>query len=254
MPKHLRFAINVDEARAEVSKLGGSADEVSTNLLLVELPDAVEVADLRASQAANIFIEGPGIYFAVSKHVEITQAAAASFLASGQLTSAEVATIISANTLQDFNQIDSRRHFDNCTFAEGADYIASEWEIGRSSENRHSQIALTSFGRLLHTMQDFYSHSNWVELHVLRAPVPTWDFNVGTLPAEIVSGTWMIGFPKRCRNGAPSHEAINKDAPDTPSGQKVITQGPNRGRSLFDISRDCALRSTHQAFLRFISQ
>ena len=39
-------------------------------------------------------------------------------------------------------------------------------------------------------MQDFYSHSNWVELHQHLAPIPVWDVNVASLPAGVLSGTY----------------------------------------------------------------
>lgn len=62
---------------------------------------------------------------------------------------------------------DGRRHFVRCMFYESADYINEEYEIIRDMINEDvpdSYVAAKEFGMLLHTVADFYAHSNWVEI------------------------------------------------------------------------------------------
>jgi hypothetical protein len=68
------------------------------------------------------------------------------------------------------------KHFDDCGFDEGEQWIRDQYalmpkallelrlinEVGR--EAYFPLGAATLFGRILHPAQDFYSHSNWVEL------------------------------------------------------------------------------------------
>ena len=98
--------------------------------------------------------------------------------------------VIPANIAVDFNQKEKRLHFDNSTFSAGVELINELW-----SRIEAGVACMTNFGRLTHTVQDFYSHSNWVELHQHLAPIPVWDLNVESLPAAVLSGT----YPSRTR-------------------------------------------------------
>ena len=56
-------------------------------------------------------------------------------------------------------------HFDNNAFAKGDDYIAKQREsLHLALENREAYAAWASFGRLTHATQDFYAHTNYVDL------------------------------------------------------------------------------------------
>lgn len=61
-------------------------------------------------------------------------------------------------------------HFDDCNFVGGANVIRSFQEEAVASLDPSQPPgvgdaeALAAFGRWLHTTQDFYAHSNWVEL------------------------------------------------------------------------------------------
>ena len=58
-------------------------------------------------------------------------------------------------------------HFDNCEFRGSSNTINSLYNRAINSLNPSSPDiadARNAFGQLLHTVQDFYSHSNWVEL------------------------------------------------------------------------------------------
>ena len=89
----------------------------------------------------------------------------------------EALTFLKADTLSEIidehgyvdvvSQFDSRYHFDNCEFRGSSNTINSLYNRAINSLNPSSPDiadARNAFGQLLHTVQDFYSHSNWVEL------------------------------------------------------------------------------------------
>ncbi len=166
----------------------------------------------------------------------------------GTLNSVNLGLVIAANLGQDLHQVDSERHFDNCCFEEGVEYIKEEWKTVEQETDFGSVLA--AFGRLLHTVQDFYSHSNWVEIHLSFDPIPVWDLEVNNLPSDIVSGTWIIGIPKKCSEGAPTHSELNKDELGSKEGGKTASTGPHAGEKLFSIAREVALRATLEQFGR----
>ncbi|XP_051901470.1 von Willebrand factor A domain-containing protein 7-like isoform X2 [Pristis pectinata] len=61
--------------------------------------------------------------------------------------------------------LDSRRHFDSETFLEGKELLlrGKASVVRRILAGKHSSARI-SMGAALHTLQDFYSHSNWLEL------------------------------------------------------------------------------------------
>lgn len=138
--------------------------------------------------------------FTPDRHESITQKANEDLRL---LNDNQLEFVIHANKSQDFYQTESQFHFDNCAFQDGVDFIARQWTLIQNSGDKYGDVALAAFGRLLHTVQDFYSHSNWIELHDNEAIIPVWDMNLQNLPPDIVSGTWVIGAPKRCRSGTP---------------------------------------------------
>lgn len=155
--------------------------------------------------------------------------------------------IVAANLATDLNQFESALHFDNCTFALGVERIDNLWEIVEADPDGNR---FTVFGSMLHTVQDFYAHSNWVELHEGVSPVPVWDLDLDALPAGIVSGTFELDFPKECGPDAPTHEQLNKDSPNSLEGAKTVQSGPNAGRTLFDLAFAAALQASRVQFAR----
>jgi hypothetical protein len=162
----------------------------------------------------------------------------------------------------------SDRHFDNC-----ADLAALEkrWENGlnhyfnRAVElarperiRRNRKWALWWFGYATHTLQDFYAHTNWVEIYAARgeyetlAPLLEGTFRSDAFPVGITSGFYSlrygdIGCP--CREGAwkpPQpyqfcHEQIAKDHPDKKHGAE--TAAPD-GRTFYQLAISLATRAT----------
>jgi hypothetical protein len=162
--------------------------------------------------------------------------------------SALLFSVIPANIAVDLNQKEKWLHFDNSTFSIGALHINELW-----SRIEAGIGCMTNFGSLTHTEQDFYSHSNWVELHQHLSPVPVWDLNVASLPAGVLSGTSPSGHDST--RSAPTHAELNKDCPFawfSPSGARIVTDGPNRGKSLFDLGYEAALTATRIQFDRLL--
>lgn len=72
--------------------------------------------------------------------------------------------IVAANLGQDspFNLLRSVIHFDNSLITEGLAYIEEQHSLIVHAGDPH--VMRAAFGRLSHTAQDFYSHSNYVDL------------------------------------------------------------------------------------------
>lgn len=120
--------------------------------------------------------------------------------------------------------------------------------------------ARAAFGGLAHALQDFYSHTNWVELNVPGSPealavglFPSCD--PGSLPAGLSSGFFSLqDGTDGCPDGGPPpgfefcHETINKDGFTTPEGGKQLPEGVVvPGVSLvnyFDLASLLATRAT----------
>lgn len=115
--------------------------------------------------------------------------------------------------------------------------------------------ARAAFGGLVHTLSDFYSHSNWVELSVAAgepdrlAPglFPKCDPNV--LPAGLHTGFYNLndGIDGCPVSGPPPgfsecHETMNKDSYDTPRGGLQVA-----GLEPFTNNFDLALRDATKA-------
>lgn len=119
--------------------------------------------------------------------------------------------------------------------------------------------ARAAFGGLAHSLQDFYSHTNWVEDNVAvgqpdRMPpplMPTCD--PASLPAGLHSGFFSLDLGGHedplagCPPGGPPpgfaecHSTLNKDAWDTPRG---ILPVPGRSMNYFDLAAQLATRAT----------
>lgn len=122
-------------------------------------------------------------------------------------------------------------HFDNCRFDDSFDLLFDYLEeADKAAEAGNTSGALAPLGRGLHAIQDFYSHTNYVELMIGRygkpAEVPElvlWDSEgrkqVNSLKAQgLVSGRvwWEAGDV--CAYGTPSHGDMAKDSGTTKRG------------------------------------
>jgi hypothetical protein len=155
-------------------------------------------------------------------------------------------SVIRANIAVDLNQKDKHLHFDDSRFSDGVAHINELWSRIEAGIAR-----MTSFGSLTHTVQDFYSHSNWIELHQHLTPIPLWDLTVASLPAAVQSGIYPSSHAGK--RSAPTHAELNKDCPFawwSPSGARVVAGGPNRGKTLFELGYVAAVSATGGQFDR----
>jgi hypothetical protein len=72
--------------------------------------------------------------------------------------------IIDANLGQDsgWTQFQMHVHFDNCAFAEGRAFVEQQHALIAGADD--PTLMRAALGRLTHAVQDFYSHSNYVDL------------------------------------------------------------------------------------------
>lgn len=168
----------------------------------------------------------------------------------------------------------SAAHFDNCAFEEGLSYIrdrqkaaavhfATAQQLVSASGQVNDAVTVSvasgmfRLGQALHAVQDFYSHSDYVEL-LERSGVDidgakplsffdgASDETIRRLVSDqaLVSGTWWIGRPKRCSAGAQAHHDLAKDHADSGKGSVVTRWGKTH--------HFMALRLARQSTERFL--
>lgn len=100
-------------------------------------------------------------------HIEITRKAL-----NGHFSSQALETVIHANIRQDRIKYmfgHDHLHFDSSAFTKGFEYISSQKSLISSGiEEGNHTLARQALGRLTHSWQDFYSHSNYVQLWIDR--------------------------------------------------------------------------------------
>jgi hypothetical protein len=98
----------------------------------------------------------------------------------GRFSPRAIAAVINANIYQDriAGQLGHDEfHFDNNAFEKSYAYIEEQRALTVSSLNKNdARSAWAAFGRMTHTLQDFYAHSNYITLWIDR-------FDRGALPA-----------------------------------------------------------------------
>ena len=160
------------------------------------------------------------------------------------------------NLGSDQHQFDEYRHFDSApsraavcdraNAAWGRFYAEIRDRVQPQNAPEYDQIggladARSSFGALTHALQDFYAHSNWVELHLAAGQQPQiatalFPTCVSTaLPAGLETGYFDLayglgGCPNSPLNDAwiPlagfsfCHETLNKDSDQTRHGRELV--------------------------------
>lgn len=198
----------------------------------------------------------PALAFKVPIHEQITREVFADFqvVADGQtlkFTDYAIDQIVKANKDTDDlpNQFNSEKHFDDEDFPGGSKRVMDlkERVISKvTAQEPESTSARNDLGTALHTIQDFYAHSNWVELGHSSPNINTKlgseifsgaDKNTPTCPTDpailggeglkqLTSGYFIIdleskicGVPQgKCRHGAPlvCPNGLNKDDDSRP--------------------------------------
>jgi hypothetical protein len=177
-------------------------------------------------------------------HVEMTTQAIGAFF-----TPASLREITRANVGQDslpsMFGVDAHRHVCDCTVSDSFDYINEEHafiaELAQTPG--HESIQRAALGRLLHTVQDFYAHTNYITLwlaekgsaeRVDATGMDGLDPHILTHPSLQIAQwlTWREPFYYVPGVGhllrwfwlpAQSHEAINLDSPSRGSHFHLAT-------------------------------
>jgi hypothetical protein len=178
------------------------------------------------------------------------------------------------NLGSDSYQFDNFRHFDSAgTIADVCGRATDAWnrfynEMRNSIQPTHppqyDQVGIVrsnplhAFGALTHSLQDFYAHSNWIEIHIARGlPLSTIE---GLFPPPCDTRTWPSGlqtgyFDLRhgwdgCHELTPPsgfnycHEHLNKDNNESLQGRKQV---PGMAITYHDLAMQLA--RTHTAEL-----
>lgn len=178
------------------------------------------------------------------------------------------------------HQFESKAHFDNCHFEGAQTYLVSLIEeagghadAALAAKNKGDTNAAISaaknaffaLGQALHAVQDFYAHSNYVELQAPKAKeagdipvIAPWrktdqDKIAGLRKAGLVSGYVYWGFPQDCPAGTISHHDLAKDSADTVSGKRLVPNLDNLSqfRLAVFLARQASLQLMQEAFERW---
>lgn len=191
-------------------------------------------------------------------HIEICQRALRSFFSARALN-----VLVTANVGQDQIRYQVRHphfHFDSNTFEAGYAYIAAQRQMAREmlKSGGREELAWQAFGRLTHTAQDFYAHSNYARLWLAAQPAgePPAPSQIDALAPEILqhpdlhSGKiyfwdWVAFLPGCYALGLrltpkDSHTHMNLDHPG---------RGP-----LFPYAREAAIKRTLFEFRKTIEE
>ncbi|MFH7029218.1 MAG: HET-C-related protein [Heteroscytonema crispum UTEX LB 1556] len=216
----------------------------------------------------------PALAFKVPIHGEITTEVFADFqvVAGGetlQFTNYAIDQIVKANKDTDDlpKQFNSEYHFDGEDFSGGSKRVKDlkERVISKvTAASAEATSARNDLGTALHTVQDFYAHSNWVELGHSSPNIntkigreifsgadkntPTCPTDPGTLGdaglSQLTSGYFIIdlesricGVPQgKCRHGAPiiCPNGLNKDDDSRPGFLTARTLAVNATKDYLD--------------------
>ncbi|KUK95969.1 MAG: hypothetical protein XE06_0583 [Anaerolineaceae bacterium 46_22] len=183
-------------------------------------------------------------------HIEITQNVLQEYFSQENLEK-----IVRSNIQQDRvkNQIGHDYiHFDGSAFSEGFSYIKEQKaKLLKSVEDSDYQTARAALGRILHSWQDFYSHSNYVQLwyqkegHIDVEEIDHKDLDIFNSP-ELKSGknyglielfALLPGLSRLIKPFMPedSHAKMNLDSPKSgPFFNYAYTAAKRRTKHVLD--------------------
>ena len=119
-------------------------------------------------------------------HEEILQQALG-----GVLSATALAKVTKANIYQDRVSAQlghDEYHFDNNALEESHAYIEEQRaQVISALKENDAESAWAAFGRLTHTAQDFYSHTNYVDMWLARQPTGTSPTEIDPIDREILA-------------------------------------------------------------------
>lgn len=199
----------------------------------------------------------------------------------GLAANAYVAELRRALYVQDtYHQFESKVHFDNCDFDSATAYISSLLdEVGQHVEKASVakqsgakkelddavQNAFFALGQAMHTTQDFYAHTNYVELSVPGTKkadeiklIEPWttvgrERIVQLRQSGLVSGVVFWGHPQKCLSGTPPHADLAKDSANTKSGKVPVKnlQNLSQYKIAVFLAREASVSLMRYAFQRW---
>jgi hypothetical protein len=234
-------------------------------------PPPPSVPDMTTSKTA-ILCADCDRPFATSGHADLLK---------GLATNPFVAELRKALYTQDtYHQFQSKAHFDNCDFESSAEYVTELYEeAGRHADDaskakaagdsagmkKAAMKAFFSLGQALHGTQDFYAHSNYVELvapgarRITDLPIlapwrPEGRARIRQLRGQgLISGYVFWGFPQECPSGTMKHSDLAKDSATTRSGAVLVAnlQNLSHYRVAVFLAREASLLLMTDAFRRW---
>jgi hypothetical protein len=232
-------------------------------------PPPEAVPDMRETNPA-VFCVGCDEPFDTATHKEVL---------AGLVNSPYIAQLRKALYFQDIvHQVESRAHFDNCDFDGATSYITALLdEIGKEIKDAElagsgpdaARPAVTraffALGQALHGVQDFYAHSNYVELQAPKVKKVTdleilapWRADgrdrIAALRKEgLISGFVFWGFPQKCTSGSVSHGELAKDSAETKSGRRLVAhlQNLSQYRIAVYLAREASQDLVRECFNRW---
>jgi hypothetical protein len=190
---------------------------------------------------------GSGPSFATEIHVDFVEKLPAAMACTEVLSRAQWRQDILLATVP-------KAHFDNCQFEATTAYVQQELDQALVAAGKHErEEVLSAMGRALHAIQDFYSHSDYVERAAAKYPslgeiplLKIWTPDgqkdlIGQVRGGLISGHvwWEPG--NICAVPIKSHSELNKDTPGSLSGKEII---PKWGLSRFQAALDLAQRAS----------
>ncbi len=175
------------------------------------------------------------------------------------------------------HQFESKVHFDNCDFDDAEAYLTELFgDVRRHADEAQAlkakgdkpgveaavKAAFFSLGQALHGTQDFYAHTNYVELTAPKAAridaielIRPWTQSgrdrIAALRTQgLVSGFVWWGFPQKCPTGSPSHANLAKDSVDMKSGKVAVPnlQNLSQYKVAVFLARETSLKLLGDAF------
>jgi hypothetical protein len=154
-------------------------------------------------------------------------------------------------------------HFDNCQIEASVNYLRDAFAKAESAASSGDvPSALSNLGRVLHSVFDFYAHTNFVELaaqissslsEVSRPAL--WDAKADALALwkgkGLKSGTVFWEGGDLCKQPAESHTELNKDSPSSHRGAMVVAQWQlTHYRAAADLSKGTGLELVRNTLKR----
>lgn len=172
-----------------------------------------------------------------------------------------------------FHFFGSKHHFDNCCFSESiqqiinlqkdndADYAILLQTQKEKDRTRLKEKIIFRTGRILHSAQDFFSHSNFVELMQEKyeeiEAVPSVEFLSENGQKRILdlsknglySNRFFLSFPHRCETNKIGNINFNKDGPNHEAGKKLTKWQNLKGKNYFTAFEAAMFFADRSTFL-----